>query len=397
MKICIAGKNRIAVGIAQFVQQHFPEIQLFGCVNSTDNGVNGWQPSFDFFCRKNGIPILTQKELKEIPDLLLLSLEFDKIIKVDEYLSDRLFNIHFSLLPAYKGMFTSIMPILNGERQSGVTLHRIDRGIDTGAIVAQVAFEIEVDCTGRMLYEHYLDNGIQLVKRNVKALIEQTEIAVPQKAIGASYYSKKTIDFGNVVIDLNKSAFEIYNQIRAFSFRDYQLPVIHGFPIYKAEISAEPSRGKSGAIVEQNDFWFIIETIDYRIKLFIDQQETLFKAVETGSVEKIKTIRNQQYPIDVRNKLGWDIFIIACHFEQIELIKLLLDWGWNINTCNYKGTTALMYAMTSAGKSGSLEVLKLLSEHLPDWKRKDDKDRDIFSYADEYGNPEVIEFIKNFK
>ena len=56
------------------------------------------------------------------------------------FLNARLYNIHFSYLPAYKGMFTSALPIKNGEVDSGVTLHKIESGIDTGDIIDQIKF-----------------------------------------------------------------------------------------------------------------------------------------------------------------------------------------------------------------------------------------------------------------
>ena len=59
-----------------------------------------------------------------------------EIIKTKNFKSNKLFNLHFSLLPSYKGMHTSAFPILNGEKYSGVTIHKIDNGIDTGDIIA---------------------------------------------------------------------------------------------------------------------------------------------------------------------------------------------------------------------------------------------------------------------
>lgn len=70
-------------------------------------------------------------------DLIFISLEFDKIVNPDLFKDARLYNIHFSLLPSYKGMYTSAIPILNGEEMVGVTFHEIDKGIDTGNIIAQ--------------------------------------------------------------------------------------------------------------------------------------------------------------------------------------------------------------------------------------------------------------------
>ena len=99
----------------------------------------------------NNIEVVTLQTLYEINDLLFISLEYDEIIKPEMFETNELFNIHFSLLPAYKGVYTSIFPILNGEQYTGVTLHKIDSGIDTGAIVDQMKIEIKLTFTSSTL------------------------------------------------------------------------------------------------------------------------------------------------------------------------------------------------------------------------------------------------------
>ncbi|MBQ8080233.1 MAG: hypothetical protein IJ236_09800 [Oscillospiraceae bacterium] len=68
-------------------------------------------------------------------DLIFLSAEFDRLIRPDKFRSQELYNIHFSLLPRYKGCYTSVHPLLHGDTTTGVTFHRIRRGIDTGEII----------------------------------------------------------------------------------------------------------------------------------------------------------------------------------------------------------------------------------------------------------------------
>ena len=116
MIICIAGKNEIAVNALEFILNNKPEdVTVVGLPNTGDDGVNGWQPSFRFACNKLNVRIVTLEECYDLEDLLFLSLEFAKLIQPKKFLSTRLFNLHFSLLPAYKGSLTSIHPILNGD------------------------------------------------------------------------------------------------------------------------------------------------------------------------------------------------------------------------------------------------------------------------------------------
>ena len=149
--ICLAGKNSIAVDAMLHLIERGWKKQLVVCANQTDNGVSSWQPSLLRFAREFGVRIVSLDEAQQIQDLIFISLEFDKIIRPSAFKSRRLYNIHFSALPAYKGLYTSALPILHGEGLSGVTLHEIDSGIDTGPIVAQTVFYLPKGCTARDL------------------------------------------------------------------------------------------------------------------------------------------------------------------------------------------------------------------------------------------------------
>ena len=74
---------------------------------------------------------------------MFISLEYHRLIDPLKFVTSKLYNPHFSLLPAYKGMYTSALPLLNDEKDAGVTLHHIDSGIDTGDIIDQIIFPIE--------------------------------------------------------------------------------------------------------------------------------------------------------------------------------------------------------------------------------------------------------------
>jgi len=241
MKICIAGKNQIAVNALRFFieKKIISKEDLLVCLNKTDMGKDSWQPSLKLFAEKNDIKIVTLDELYPIENLIFISLEFDKIIHPQKFCSKKLYNNHFSLLPAYKGMYTSAIPILNGEKFSGVTLHLIDDGIDTGDIIDQEKFEIGINDTARDLYFKYLKYGEKIFKKNIFKILDGNINPFRQSALGSSYYSKYSIDFNNIKIDFNKTSFEIHNQIRAFIFEEYQLPEVLGKKVKKSILTNE--------------------------------------------------------------------------------------------------------------------------------------------------------------
>jgi methionyl-tRNA formyltransferase len=241
MKICIAGKNRISVNSVEYLLNtlKLSRGDILILPNDTDNGNDNWQPSLKRFAITNNLRIVKINEIYDLNELVFFSLEYNRIIKPCRFKSNRLFNIHFSYLPSYKGMYTSVMPILFGEKETGVTLHKIDAGIDTGEIIDRIKFSIKISDTCRDLYFKYMDYGEKIFQKNINLVLSDNYSLSPQKAKRSTYFSKNSINFNNVDIDFNKTSYEIHNQIRAFIFEEYQLPVIKGKRIKKSILTKE--------------------------------------------------------------------------------------------------------------------------------------------------------------
>ncbi len=255
MKICIAGKNDIACNSLKYLIEeiNINKEDIVVLPNKTDEGINKWQKSLKRIAIDNNINVISDiDKLYNIEDLIFISLEYDKIIDVNLFKSKKLYNIHFSKLPSYKGMYTSAWPILNGENYSGVTLHKIDNGIDTGDIIDQLEFKIDINWTCRDLYFTYLKEGFNLFKRNIENILDDNLRFTEQGSVNSTYYSKNSIDYNNLVIDLNKTAFEIYNNIRAFIFFEYQLPIIEGYKIVSVKLLDYRMTQKDKIVLEEN-------------------------------------------------------------------------------------------------------------------------------------------------
>ena len=121
---------------------------------------------------------------KYAPDLILslgyLRIFPETIVNAFKY---RMINIHPSLLPAFPGMRAQKQALDYGVRLSGVTVHFIDNGTDTGPIIAQVAVPVEAEDTEESLsqrilvQEHklivkvvklYCDNSLEVVRHNTQ-------------------------------------------------------------------------------------------------------------------------------------------------------------------------------------------------------------------------------------
>lgn len=328
--VIIAGKNDIAVEMMNYILDTYAEqIAVAVVCNRTETGQDSWQKSLRLEAQRRNIPEYQLEDTYTLTNAVFLSLEYDRIIDPEKFCSKELYNIHFSLLPYYRGMYTSALPILNGEEYSGVTLHRVDKGIDTGDIIAQRKFRLNEAETARSLYLKYTSHALILLKEYIRSLLfyPNEVVSEAQNPAVASYYSKTTIDYKNLAIDLNQTANFIARQIRAFSFREYQMPEIFGREIIGSMITTHRSENKPGKLVLESDIGFIISTIDYDLIVYYDRLEELMQACCDGNLEKVKEICFVREHVNAVDKYGRTPLSVARENGQHEVEKYLLCYG----------------------------------------------------------------------
>jgi methionyl-tRNA formyltransferase len=396
MKVCIAGKNDIGANVLQFAVQRLGAESLIVVPNSDDVGEHTWQKSLRRTANELGVREMSLEEVYEIDDILFLSVEYNNIIKPHLFKTKRLINIHFSKLPKYKGMYTSIWPILNGETESGVTLHKIDKGIDTGDIIAQSAFSILPNDTSRDVYFNYLRAGYDIIVSNFEALLTNKFWTQTQSPIDSTYYSKKSINYADLKINFWATAQQIHNYVRGFSFYEYQLLRAFDSIIEKSEITTDPSEGKPGSVVYEDVNCFIINTIDYNIRLYKDYSFQLFECIKNGHINKLHELASLVSNINVTNRQGWSPLMIAAYNNNLLMVKTLLSAGANINATNRKGTSVLMYAKAGATRTNDLEVMTYLLMQGADYTVIDVTGRTVLDYARLEGNKKVISCLEDW-
>lgn len=343
--VCVAGKNDVAVDVMlHLYEMKEKDFELVVSCNRNEDGQNSWQKSLRFFAQRLGVREVSLQDLYEIEDLVFLSLEYDRIIRPHLFKTTQLYNIHFSALPKYKGMYTSALPILNDESEGGVTFHRIASGIDTGEIIAQKLFALEESDTSRDLYLKCIKNGTELVISQLEDVLQNACKSTPQPREHSMYYSKAAIDYSNLTIDINQTAYGIGRQLRAFTFREYQLPTVHGHKIFDYEITMDLSVEKPGTVLEEAENWMKIATIDYDMVLYFDQFEKILDACKDGDVAFLKSVTNMKMYLEQKNDKGWTPLIIATYNNQKEVVDYLLDLGADVHVKNHNGTNLLMYA-----------------------------------------------------
>ncbi|MFC2186411.1 methionyl-tRNA formyltransferase [Fulvivirgaceae bacterium LMO-SS25] len=158
-----------------------------------------------------------QNQLQEInPDLQIIVAFRMLPESVWSYPRLGTFNLHASLLPAYRGAAPINWAIINGEKQTGLTTFFLQHEIDTGEVIYQEVEPISEDDNAGTLYERLMNKGGTLVLKTVEAIAEHRVETKPQ-IYNTGFPKAPKLFKENCEIDWTKSAKEIYNFIRGLS------------------------------------------------------------------------------------------------------------------------------------------------------------------------------------
>ena len=139
---------------------------------------------------------------------IVISVLYDKIFSKDILKNKQCFNFHPGILPEYKGVGIYSWVIINGEEKTGVTLHLIDQGVDTGDIIEIREFLISKKDTAFSLHQRGEKVILKMFKDWYRDLLVGNYIAVPQNPNKGTVYRKR---------DLQK-AMNLTRFARAFHF-----------------------------------------------------------------------------------------------------------------------------------------------------------------------------------
>jgi methionyl-tRNA formyltransferase len=125
------------------------------------------------------------------------------------------FNLHASLLPRWRGAAPINRAVMAGDAQSGVTVMKMDEGLDTGGMAMMERVAIEPDMTAGDLHDRLAAIGGDLMHRALGALERGSLQIVPQPDDGVTYAEK--IDKTETRIDWGMPAAQVHNHIRGLS------------------------------------------------------------------------------------------------------------------------------------------------------------------------------------
>ena len=208
-----------------------------------------------------GVPVLQFEKIKSedgvraIRDLspdLIVTAAFGQIFSKEllDIPPHGCINVHASLLPKYRGAAPIQWAIINGEKQTGVTIMFMDEGLDTGDIIASVSVPIGEDMTGGELYDILAEKGADLLAVVVEDIDANAAARTKQKESEASYYPMLKKELGAICWE--KPAEEIRNLVRALDPVMGAYAIMNGCTIKIWRTTALPGRSQPGAVVSAN-------------------------------------------------------------------------------------------------------------------------------------------------
>lgn len=182
-------------------------------------------------------------------------------------LSNGWFNLHYSLLPKWRGAAPVQHAILNGDRETGVTLFKIDKGLDTGDLVGSVPTQIQPGENSARLLSRLTELGCTLLNQELPGVLLESHRLIPQdEAKGVSLAPK--LNREQARIDWTRSAPEIERQVLAMNPEPGAWTTLGGesFKIHEAR---ELARGEAGApgLVAFTDGRIIVATGEGAVEL----------------------------------------------------------------------------------------------------------------------------------
>jgi len=246
---------------------------------------------------EKNIPVLQPKKIKEEIDLvlsyqpdLIITCAYGQIIpkEILDYPKYGAINVHGSLLPKYRGGAPIQHAIMNGDKETGITIMYMNELMDAGDIISTKSIPILDSDDCGTLFEKLSIVGRDLLLETIPSIINGTNKRIKQNEEDVTYASVITKEDEH--INLDKSSLEIKNLIRALSPKPGAYLLLDGkrIKIYKVQVIDKEYTGKIGEIVDIEVDGIIFKTKDKALKIIELQIEGKNKTLAKDYLNGIK-------------------------------------------------------------------------------------------------------------
>lgn len=269
-RILFMGSPEIAVSSLKALQQAGHEIA--GVFTQPDKpkgrGREVGPPSVKLAAQELGLKIFQPAKIRD-PEVVekirslnpevLAVVAYGKILPPEILKIPRLgcLNVHFSLLPKYRGAACVAYALMNGDDETGVTTILMDEGMDTGPILMQWSEPVLPEDTAGTLAQRLADLGARQLVKTLEEWAKGTLEPVPQRESGASSVPLLKKEMGRV--DWQRSAREIYNLYRGLTPWPGLFTFLEGKRLLLTKLRPVPGEagGRPGSIHDSADRMFV--------------------------------------------------------------------------------------------------------------------------------------------
>ncbi|WP_455502637.1 methionyl-tRNA formyltransferase [Blautia sp.] len=237
------------------------------------------------------------QDLKDLdPDIIVVA-AFGQIIpkSILELPKYGCINIHASLLPKYRGAAPIQQAVIDGEKESGVTIMRMGTGLDTGDMISRIVVPLAADETGGSLFDKLAEAGAKLLIEtlphifNGTAAYEKQPEESPTPYAGMITKQMGMIDFGKSAVELERLVRGLNPWPSAFTFWNGKtLKVWESFVVKREELDAQSA--EPGTVVKTDK-----------------------KGIYVACGEDVLVL--SQVQLEGKKRMDADAFLRGCHIE----------------------------------------------------------------------------------
>ena len=209
-------------------------------------------------------------KIKEVNPDLIVVVAYGKILpkEIIDIPKYGIINVHSSLLPKYRGASPIHSAILNGDKESGVSIMYIEEGLDSGDVILKETCEITEDDTLGTLHDRLKELGAIGLEKALK-LIEVGEVKAEKQDDSKATFVKP-ITKEQAKIDWNNTKEVIFNQIRGLN--PFPGAYTHNeknenIKIYKSEKLEKEYAGENGTVVEMTKKGPVVKVANGALRL----------------------------------------------------------------------------------------------------------------------------------
>ena len=203
-------------------------------------------------------------------------------------------NVHASLLPAYRGAAPIQWAVLNGDEESGVTIMRMDAGLDTGDVIAKKVVKLAADETSGSLFDRLSAEGAKFLVETLPSVFDGTAVYEKQPEESTTPYAGM-IQKKMGEINWNDSAEKIERLVRGMNPWPSAYTKLDGktLKIWKAHVEKPEMTGDVGKIVRMDKKGMYVQTGE-GILCVDELQIEGKKRMNTGDFLRGYVVRNNQ-------------------------------------------------------------------------------------------------------